>query len=375
MPQTSHDTPDQDTIHDPISAAETVLTDTAAALRAGRIPRARRPLQQIIDAAIEAKNSHRAILALRLLATLELRRDQCHRAVTAANSALDLARKVGSPEDLEQALNLAALATGTSGDFVGAARQTDEWLQLAWARGDRLSVIHALLRRSVNLWSQDLRSEALESVEEASTVASKLDVEAVSNLVDRVLSGMLLRLECTAAAHRVATAALKRHPVGSKGELYEERGWMELRMDDPAAAGRDFRRARKEYRSDPDRRVATRVSSYAAAADALKYREIDPARTEQARGAIQRLKLSAARFTDIGLAAAHAAAEAASVPVPSREPATEVARRLGALGRSTSSLLLLQACKRELARLSRLDPSTATTPSSPLPPLPPLGLG
>ncbi len=375
MSQTSHDTPDRDTIHDPISAAETVLAETASALSEGRIPRARRPLQQIIDAAIEANNSPRAILALRLLATLELRRDQCHRAVTAANSALDLARKMGSPADLEQALNLAAMATCTSGDFVGAARLTGEWLQLARARGDRLSAIHALLRRSVILWNQDLRREALESVEEASTVASKLGVEAGSTLVDRVLSGMLLRLECTAAAHRVATAALKRHPVGSKGELYEERGWMELRMDDPSAAGRDFRRARKEYRSDPDRRVATRVSSYAAAADALKYRGIDLARTEKALGALQRLKLSAERFTDVSLAAAHAAAEAAAARNPSREPAADVARRIGALGRSTSSLLLVQACKRELARLSRLDPSTATTSSSPLPPLPPLGLG
>lgn len=375
MSQTSHDPPDRDAILDPIAAAETVLADTAAALSEGRIPRARRPLQQIIDAAIASNDSPRAIRALRLLATLELRRDQCHRAVTAANSALELARKGRSPVDLEQALNLAALTACTSGDFAGAARLTDEWLDLARARGDRLSAIHALLRRSMSLWSQDLRSEALESVEEAYGAASMLGAEAASTLVDRVLSGMLLRLECTATAHRVATAAIKRRAEGSIGELYEERGWMELRMDDPSAAGRDFRRARKEYQNDPDRRLTARISSYTAAADALKYREIDPARSEKALGAIQRLKFSAARFTDIGLAAAHAAAEAASSLNSAREPATEVARRIGVLGRSTSSLLLLQACKRELARLSRLDPSASKVPSSPLPPLPSLGLG
>lgn len=289
-------TPEADPLSEPtpgslpeIDAALQQVESVAQALQSGRAPRGRKPLRDAIRLFRERDRPADAFRAQLVLAQLEQRQGDLERALTAARAAQRLAAQrlaAQHPQEewLSQSLELLARLAADAGQPAKALEYARRRVERARERDGGAEVVDALRMLARICWDAGDADAALRAAEEALTEAQQSGDEELLGRAGGTLGSVLLRTGCPQAAHQYFSDAL-RCPVSidERIRLLLSRGSASMVMGRYDSAARDYRRALRETRSHPDRRLEVETTAALAAAEAaLGHAERNQGRVERA---------------------------------------------------------------------------------------------
>lgn len=341
-----------------LTEAAAVVSETAAALAAGKLPRGRRGLRKAARVFKEAGRDADTILALQTLALLEIRVENHAAALPHARAALRLARQRQAALDLDESLNLVAQVYSLLGDEERTLAAAREWVRNAEARRDPVATAEARRRLALCTWSAGHQIRAVELADEALEAARSSEASALVGQASRLMATFLMQLGCpTTAAEMLADAVRQTQWPDETVRTLLARGWSLLCQGEAGPAARDFRRARRLAKDLPDRRWDVEAMAALAVAEA---RRAHPAEDEKAlakalalveRAASRSRRLRDARLERTVAALREALADGAAPPAVDRAAA---AQELVRLAKESESLTLAMACRREVERLAAL---------------------
>jgi tetratricopeptide (TPR) repeat protein len=351
-----------------IEAALQQVESVAQALQTGRSPRGRKPLRDAIRLFRERDRPADAFRAQLVLAQLEQRQGELERALTAARAAQRLAAQHPEEAWLSQSLELLARLAAEAEQPAKALEYAQRRVERARERGGDAEVVDALRMLVRICWDAGDTEAALRAAEEALAQAQQSGEEEALGRAGGTLGTVLLRTGCPHAAHHYLTDAL-RCPVSieERIRLLLSRGSAFMVMGRFDSAARDYRRALRDTRSHPDRRLEVETTAALAAAEAvLGHAECNQGRVERAlklavRAARRSRSLRDARLErQVDLAHETASRGEAALSSTQTLPGSprEAAGALVERAYGTESEIEVDACRREVERLSTLGHQT-----------------
>jgi tetratricopeptide (TPR) repeat protein len=336
-----------------------LMDEVAAALAAGKAPRARLQLQAAVRKFKEAGSMAEAATAQGLIARLELSRGRETNALRAARAALRLSRPEGGPS-LDESLSLLGRLMSRGSQHDQARQHGQEWLLAARRRGDLTSVLKAQQFLAVVEWRAGSPARALaraDAAREESTPHAGTRLRS-----ERLLATLLIRAGCPTAASKQLSRLLKDADAAEEALLLVARGWAWRCLGSFDRAARDFRRAQRllAERGEPVREVW--ATAALAAVEARRARETrDEARQARATALAQRVARRAARLRHPDLPSLIESLERdmggdAGADLPLDRKAA--ARALVELGEAIDSIATVDACVMEVERLNALPEGT-----------------
>lgn len=329
------------------------------ALELGRRPRGGRPLRQAARTLQAAGMTAAAIGALRALSLLETRRGKYQHAIGPARAALRLASRHGDAVETGELLDLLAGLYTRLGDLKQAQAHALRWLKQARAGGDRAGVAGALARQALVARAGGDLGSALILAEEGREAAGGTNHESAA---ERLLCALLLQAGCpTAAEERLSrrlSAAADSGAPREEARVLLLRGWCRLAAGRAALAARDFRRARRlAAGASGDGTEAKSLASLSVAESRQAAAGGSAARAVAAFRRADRAARSARRHRDADLDRRLQTVLHEVHRVPDAGEDTKVAARtLVELATRVDSLLVVEACIREVERMSGLPP-------------------
>lgn len=349
-------------------AALQQVETVAQALQTGRAPRGRKPLRDAIRLFKNLNRPADAFRALLVLAELENRQGEIERALTGARTAQRLAEQHPDEPWLDHSLELLARLLAESGQHEKALEHARQRVQRARTRGRGPETVDALRALTRILWQAGETEEALHSAAEALAEAEECgDAEALAR-ARRALGWMLLTTGCAQAAYHYFTEAL-RGPISLDDRIHVllSRGSASMCMGNYDAAARDYRRALRESKAHPDRRLEVETTAAVAAAEAVRgHEERSEERVAKATKLVVRAERRSRPLRDAQLerkvefahkTAAHGEAALAEATALPGSP-SEVAKILVKRAYGTQSEIFVDACRREVEWLAKLEHQT-----------------
>lgn len=329
------------------------------ALELGKLPRGGRPLRQAARTLQAAGTLLAAAGALRTLSRLEMRRGKYRRAIPPARAALRLASRSGAPANTGELLDLLAGLYLRIGELKQAQAYASRWLKQARAAGDRAGVSGALARQASVARAAGSLGAALMLAEEGREAAGGTERESAA---ERLLCTLLMEIGCPTTAgerlsRRLSGGADSAAPR-QEARVLLLRGWCRLAVGRAALAARDFRKARRlAAGSSVDGIEAQSLASLAVAELRQAAAAGSAARAVAAFRRADRAVRSARRHRDAELDQRLQTVLREVHRVPDAGEDTMVAARtLVEFASRVDSLLVVEACIREVERMSGLAP-------------------